>query len=157
MLFRNTFSGMFIFCSCFPKYPYFNKPAFIPNPGPVHDIACISAPKHPDKSSSRLPTAETTHMRSAGIHTDRWSKSSLTKSILHRLIPSFNSPEVEDPPDYSLFFSGISSLSALLHPEYAWSLHLVRPSLSDLHAFPASSPSNLFPSDFSVSSLFLVY
>ena len=62
---------MFIFCSCFPKYPYFNKPAFIPNPGPVHDIACISAPKHPDKSSSRLPAVETAHMRSAGVHADR--------------------------------------------------------------------------------------
>ena len=62
---------LFRACSYFSKYPNLNKPAFIPNPGPIHDIACISAPKHPDKSSSRLPTAETTHMRSAGIHTDR--------------------------------------------------------------------------------------
>jgi hypothetical protein len=60
-------------------------------------------------------------MRSAGIHTDRWSKSSLMKSILHRLSPSFNSPEVEDPPYYSLFFSDVSSLSALLPLGYAWS------------------------------------
>ena len=41
------------------------------NPGSPAIFACISSPKHPDKSSSRLPAVETAHMRSAGLHADR--------------------------------------------------------------------------------------
>ena len=41
------------------------------NPGSPAIFVCIFSPKHPDKSSSRLPAVETAHMRSAGIHADR--------------------------------------------------------------------------------------
>ena len=41
------------------------------NPGSPAIFACIFSPKHPDKSSSRLPAVETAHMRSAGVHADR--------------------------------------------------------------------------------------
>ena len=41
------------------------------NPGSPAIFACIFSPKHPDKSSSRLPAVETAYMRSAGIHAGR--------------------------------------------------------------------------------------
>ena len=41
------------------------------NPGSPAIFVCIFSPKHPDKSSSRLPAVETAHMHSAGIHADR--------------------------------------------------------------------------------------
>ena len=71
MLFWYTILALFIFCSYILKKYNFNKPALILNPWPKNRIVWASTPKHPDKSSSRLPTVETTHMRSAGIHPDR--------------------------------------------------------------------------------------
>jgi hypothetical protein len=47
------------------------NPHSFQNPGTQAISVCISSPKPPDKSSSRLQAVETAHMRSAGIRADK--------------------------------------------------------------------------------------